>query len=194
MIRVNLLPKSHRKPPASSAEQLVRSPLALITGAVLAGLLALLGLIAQMRQVSLNGLQGRVQQVEPARAKVEALSASVRQLKEQQALLERIIKSRSQWARHLNQLSNVTPEGVWLTELSLNAEKGLVIQGSAIGQGGEEMVQIGRLAQDLKADATISSTIKDIQIQSIESVQEKDIEVIHFTLSGALAQPPGGGS
>ena len=94
------------------------------------------------------------------------------------------------WAKRLNTLSDVTPEGVWFTELSLDEDKGLVIQGSAIGQGGAEMVSVGRIVSDLKANADFSSVIKDIQIESIKRVQEKEVELVQFTLTCFLAKKP----
>jgi len=67
-----------------------------------------------------------------------------------------------------------------------------VIQGSAIGQAaGSEMVSIGRLVQDLKADADFSAVVKDIQIESIKRSQDKEVEIVQFTLTCTLAQPPG---
>jgi len=186
MIQVNLLPSTYRRPEASSVMQLARSPLALIVLALMAAVVGILVVVSQMRQAQLAQLELQLRQVSPKRASVEQLMQSVQSLRDQKALLERVLESRSQWARHLNQLSNVTPEGVWFTDLLMNTDKGLVIQGAAIGQGGSEMVQIGRLAQDLKADPAFSAVVRDIQIQSIESVQDRETEVVKFTLTGAL--------
>jgi Tfp pilus assembly protein PilN len=192
MIRINLLPPAYRKAPASSVQQFFRSPLAAILVAVSLGAAGLLAGAAKARQVRLSELQDRTREVEPRRLAIEELLKSVQLLREQKVIMERVVQVRSQWARRLNQLSNVTPEGVWFTDLMLDQDKGLVLQGSAVGQGGTEMVQIGRLAQDLKADAVFSAAVKDIQIQSIESVQERETEVVKFTLTGSLVAGGGG--
>lgn len=192
MTTINLLPESYRKPKESSLLLFVRSPLAFLIGALLAGLVGFLLLGSRLRRDTLNRLQVHIQQVEGSRAAVEQLAASVQKLREQKATLEQVIKSRSRWARHLNRLSDSTPQGIWFTDLLLDSDKGLVIQGSAIGKGGEEMVQIGHLAQELMADPGFSATVKDIRIQSIESVQEREVEVIKFTLTGSFAPAAGG--
>jgi Tfp pilus assembly protein PilN len=190
MVHINLLPTAYRKPQASSAQQFIRSPLAFLVAGCLAGVSVLLVVVAQMRQATLVNLEVQIRELEPKRKSIDDLRKTVEMLREQKGLLETVVKSRSQWARRLNQLSNVTPDGVWFTDLLIDGEKGLVLQGSAVGQGGAEMVQIGRLAQDLKSDATFSSAVRDIQIQSIESVQEQETEVVKFTLTGMLSQLP----
>ena len=96
-------------------------------------------------------------------------------------------QERQLWSKRLNTLSNLTPDGVWFTELNFDQAKGLVVQGAAIGQGGDEMVTVGRLVQDLKADPDLASAIQDIQIESIKRAQEKEIEMVQFTLTCALA-------
>ncbi len=186
MITINLLPGSYRKPKESSVHQLARSPLAFLAAVGMIGIVLLLVMATRLHRVRLAAIEGQLQQVRSRKASVDALVASIQGLRDQKVSLERVIKSRSQWARHLNQLSNVTPEGVWFTDLLVDVEKGLVIQGAALGHGGEEMVQIGRLAQDLKTDPALSAAVRDIQIQSIESVQDKETEVIKFTLTGSL--------
>ena len=192
MIRINLLPPAYRKPPASSVQQFFRSPLAAILVAASLGAAGLLAGVVKSRQVRLSELQDRAREVEPRRQAIEDLLKAVQLLREQKVIMERVVQVRSEWARRLNQLSNVTPEGVWFTDLMLDQDKGLIIQGSAVGQGGTEMVQIGRLAQDLKVAAVFSAAVKDIQIQSIESVQERETEVVKFTLTGTLIAGGGG--
>jgi Tfp pilus assembly protein PilN len=189
MVTINLLPVSYRKPKESQAHQLARSPLAFLAAGGLIAIALLLVATTRVRHMRLAGIENQLQQIRSRKASLDALMASVQELRDQKLGLERVIKSRSQWAKRLNQLSNVTPEGVWFTDLLLDAEKGLVIQGSALGHGGEEMVQIGRLAQDLKSDPGFSAMVRDIQIQSIESMQEKETEIVKFTLTGSLVAP-----
>ena len=189
MITINLLPGSYRKPKESSVHQLARSPLAFLAAAGMIGIVLLLAMATRVHRMRLAGIEAQLQQVRSRKASVDALVASVQGLRDQKVSLDRVIQSRSQWARRLNQLSNVTPEGVWFTNLLVDLDKGLVIQGAALGHGGEEMVQIGRLTQDLKTDPAFSAAVRDIQIKSIERVQDKETEVIKFTLTGSLVAP-----
>jgi Tfp pilus assembly protein PilN len=190
MVSINLLPEAYRKPRVSKVEQLHRSPLAILAVGALVGMAALGWMVLLMRQARLAQLTQRLQQLASQKTAAEELKASVQQLRDQHTVFQRLSRERSQWARRLNILSDVTPEGVWFTDLSLDQGKGLIVQGSAIGRGGEEMVRIGRLVQDLKADAAFSAVVQDIQIESIKSVQEKEIEVIEFTLTCKLADSP----
>ena len=187
MIKINLLPESYRKPTASSASQLARSPLALLILGTMAAAVMLLVTTTNINRVKLSGVQSKLQDLEPRKAQMETLMKSVQQLRDQKVVFEQLVQSRSQWARYLNRISDVTPDGVWFTDLQIDPDKGLVLQGSAIGQGGEEMMQIGRFAQDLKSDAVFSAAVHDIQIQSIESSQDNDVEVVRFTLTGTIA-------
>jgi len=194
MITVNLLPETYRKPKVSSIEQFPRSPLAILMVSGLAVVGVLLWGMLLIRQAHLAQLTGRIQKLEPQKTSADELKASVQKLRDQHAVFKHLAHERSEWARHLNRLSDVTPEGVWLTDLSLDHEKGLVIQGSAIGEGGAEMPRIHRLVEGLKTDATFSAAINDIQIESIKSVQDNDLEIIEFTLTGGLGTSPPSGT
>ncbi len=188
MIKINLLPDSYRKPSASSASQLARSPLALLILGTMAAMVVLLVTTTNISRARLAIVQAKLAQLEPRKGQMEVLVKSVQQLRDQKAVFEQLIQSRSQWARHLNCISDVTPGGVWFTDLQIDPDKGLTLQGSAITEGGEEpMMQIGRFAQDLKSDKAFSSAVHDIQIQSIETTQDSDVEVVRFTLTGTLA-------
>jgi len=186
MITINLLPETYRKSPASSVQRFHRSPLMLLVVGTMAGLVLFLSGVMQIRQVRLAQLTARIQHLEPQKAVVDELRTTVQKLRDQQEVFQRLGHERSQWARRLNLLSDLIPEGAWFTDLSLDQLRGLVIQGFAIGRGGEEMVRIGRLVQDLKADPVFSAMVRDVQIESIKSVQEKEIELVEFTLTGEL--------
>ena len=187
MITINLLPESYRKPKASPIEQLPRSPLTLIVVGGLVGVTALLGVVWQIRQAHAAVLAGQLNSLQPKKMEVDKLMAAVQTLRDQHAVYGRLRDARSRWALLLNALSDVTPEGVWFTDLSVDQQRGLTIQGSAIGGGGEEMVRIGRLVQDLKADPRFTALVQDTQIESIKSLQDGEIEVISFTLTCRLA-------
>jgi len=186
MIGINLLPESYRKPPSSPVQRFHRSPLMLLVLGTMAGLVLFLVGIMQIRQARFGQLTARIQQLESQKTVVDELRAAVQKLRDQQAVFQRLGYERSQWARRLNLLSDLIPAGVWFTDLSLDQLRGLVIQGSAMSEGGEEMVRIGRLVQDLKVDPVFSAMVRDVQIESIKSVQEKEIEMVEFTLTGEL--------
>ena len=184
MITINLLPEAYRKAPPNPALQFYRSPLAIGLIVLCVGVGVVLGMVTGVRQARSQQLQSRMQQFESQKKTTDELAASVKRLRDQQAVFDRLTLDRSQWWKYLNEVSNLTPEGVWFTDLSLDPAKGLVMQGSAISQGGEEMVRIGRLVQELKSSSEIASIIPNIQIESIKSMQDGNIELIQFTLTG----------
>lgn len=189
MLKINLLPESARKAGLSPIEQLHRMPLMWI--AVVLMVVGALSLVVRvgLGHRALAELNATIQVLQPKKLEVDQIQRLLSRLRGQETAFHSLKKGQELWSKRLNVLSNVTPDGVWFTELTLNPTQGLMIQGSAIEQGGSEMVNVGRLVQDLKADPDFASAIKDIQIESIKRVQDGDIEVVQFTLACALREP-----
>jgi len=185
MITINLLPESFRRPKESSVQQFPRSPLAVVIIGGLVLMLVGLGTMWQLHQASLAKLRGRLQSLHAQKQAVDELRASLVKLRDEDQAFEELNRQRLRWARMLNILSDVMPEKVWLTDLSYD-QRGLVVQGSALAESGQEMVRIGRFVQDLKASPEVSAIIQDIQIESIKTVQDHQIEIVEFTLSCKL--------
>ena len=187
MLTINLLPEGARQTGLSQIEQFHRTPLMAIGVVVLVAVPLLLWLPVSVRNRELQQLTEKIQVLEPKKAQVDQLQRLLTQLRAQEQAFQGLGKGQSLWAQRLNTLSDVTPEGVWYTELSLDVEKGIVIQGSAIGeQVGPEMVSVTRLVKALEANPTFSSALKDIQIESIKRVPEGDIDIVQFTLACTL--------
>ena len=186
MLTVNLLPESARKSGPSPLDEVHRTPLFLIVVATMAILPVLLFMPIRLRRQQLQQLNAKIELVKPKRAEVDRIQTVLRQLRAQEASFKGLGKEQQLWAKRLNILSNLTPDGVWFTELSLDQAKELVIQGSAIGLGGAETGSVGRLVQDLKGNTDFSSAAKDIQIESIKRRVDGQIELVDFTLRCAL--------
>lgn len=186
LLRINLLPENERKVTLSPIEQLHRTPLMwLIVGCMV--LIVLLVLVPVLfRQQQLRHLTANIAQLEPRKQEVEQLQRYLSELRTQESAFQSLGKGQGSWSQRLNILSDVSPEGVWFTELSLDRVKGLVIQGSAVGSSGTDMDNVGRLARDLKASPIFTEAVQDVQIESIKRVQERDIEIVQFTLSCTL--------
>ena len=191
MLQINLLPPSERKATLSHVEQFHRTPLMLILFGILVACPLLLLVPLGLRRQQLDRLNTQIQTLTPKKLELDRLRQLTQQLRAQREAFQGLRGGQHGWAKRLNILSDLTPEGVWFTELALDQSRGLVIQGSAIGQGGVEMVNIGKLVQGLKADADFSAAVKDIQIESIKRAQEKEIEIVQFTLTCTLTKAPG---
>lgn len=192
MITINLLPEGRRTSAASPLQQFHRSPLVLVGVIGMAAVTGLLLLLRTVRQQQLTRLTARVQQLEAKKNDVNALKTALQQFREQQASYQGLAEGRSRWARRLNVLSDVLPDGVWLTGLTLDPANGLVIQGAAVEQGEEVMAQIGRLVQALKDDPDFSQAVRDVQIESIKSTREGDLDVTQFALICEMARASAG--
>lgn len=192
MLRVNLMPESARRSTGSQIEQAYRMPLAKFLAAGLMVYLLTLAVPYVLYQQQLKSLNDKIQSLQPKKLEVERIQKLLADLRGQEASFKKLAQGdRGLWSKRFNVLSDVTPDGVWFTELVLDQEKGLVMQGTAIGQGGAEMVSVGRLVQDLKADTNFTAAVKDIQIESIKSFQEQDIEMVEFTLTCKLLDANG---
>ncbi len=191
MLKINLLPEGERKATLSPVEQLHRTPLVWV---VVAGMLLLVGILwipLTVYRQQVRALEIQIQALTPKKAEVDRLQQFTRQLRAQETAFKELREDQHLWSKRLNVISNLTPDGVWYTELAMDLQRGLVIQGAALGQGGAEMVGIGRLVQELKANPDFSSAIKDIQIESIKRAQDKEIEIVQFTLTCTLTGAPG---
>lgn len=189
MLKINLLPESARPARLSPIEQLHRMPVVWLAAALMVAAGLSLAARVGLGRRALAELNAKIQVLQPKKLEVDQIQRILHRLHAQEAAFHGLKKGQGLWSKRLNALSNVTPEGVWFTELTLTPTRGLTIQGSALEQDGSEMVSVGRLVQDLKADADVASAVKDIQIESIKRVQEGDIEVVQFTLACALREP-----
>ena len=190
MLRINLLPQDARQATLSSIEQFHRTPLMwLVVSAMLVfGFSQWLRL--EFNRSRLEGLMAQVERLEPKRQEVERVQRLVRKLRAEDEAFRGLKQGGGLWSKRLNVLSDITPDGVWFTDLELDQETGLVIQGSVISHGGSEMVAVGQLRADLKADPEFAAAIEDVQIESIKRVQDKEIELVQFTLTCALRKAP----
>ena len=192
MLKINLLPESARKATLSHIDQFHRTPIMVISIAVAVAIPLLLVVPLYVRGQQLQQLNAKIQTLEPKRVEVERLQRVLQQLRAQEAAFQGLGKGHGLWAKRLNILSDVTPDGVWYTELALDPARGLVIQGSAIRQQvGPEMVSVTRLVRDLEANPDFASAIEEISIESIRRVPEGEVDVVQFTLACTLkgAQP-----
>ena len=191
MLQINLLPEEARETSLSSLEQLHRIPLIWIVVGLLIGFGLVLLIPVHFNQRRLNVLTKQIEQLKPKEFEVHKLQQTLNQLKREAAAFEQIKSgNRRAWSQRLNKLSDLTPDGIWFTNLDLDPVKGLVIQGAAIGQGGSEMANVGKLVQDIKGDTEFTSAFKDVQIESLKRVYEKEIEVVRFTLICQLSTTP----
>ena len=188
MVFINLLPAEARKGGGGSAafSQLLRIPLVWMAGILMLTFPVLLLVPLRLANQQLQQLQATLHTLAPKQAEVTTLQQALQQLNAQETALSGLRAHQERWSGRLNVLSNVTPDGVWFRELSMERAKDMVVQGSAIARGGGEMVDVGRLVQALKASSEFSGAVRDLQIESIKRIQDGEIELVEFNLTGTL--------
>ena len=186
LLKINLLPESARKTSLSAIAQFHRTPLMLIAAGSMVLLTVLLFIPVIVLHQQLRQLNIAIELLEPKKIEVERLQRMLSSLRTQETAFVNLRHGRGLWSKRLNLLSDATPDGVWFTELTLDPAKGLTIEGSAIGQG---EFNLSHMREDLKANPEFASAVKDIQIESIKRVQDRDVEVVQFTLVCPLTAP-----
>ena len=189
MLKINLLPESARQATLSHLEQLHRTPLMWIALSMMIAIPVSLFLPANLSSHQLAQLTAKLGVLEPRKAEVDRLQQLLQRLRVQEAAFRDMGRGQGVWSKRLNVLSNVTPSGVWFTDLSLDQTTGLVIQGSAVAQRDPEMVNVTKFVRELEADPDFAAAVKNIQIESIKRVLDGDIEIVQFTLTCSLIQP-----
>ena len=188
MIRINLLPADARRARSLSMDKVPRSPLIALAAAFLLLLpVGLLGLKAA-DQARLKRLSAILQTLAPKKQEADRLKVEADALREQQRLIDQLNQRRSHWAQRLNALSDAVPDGIWLTDLIVEPQRSITLKGDSIAQSGEEMVQIGRLLQDLKGSPAFAGVLTQLEIESINSKQDGTIELAEFSLNGKLTE------
>lgn len=189
LLKINLLPATARQPSLSVVEQLVRMPLARVGAAGMVALTLLVGGVVVVQGGRLVQLQVKIKVLEPKKAEIDQLQQFIRQLHAQEAVFKSLQSDeRHRWSMRLQELSEATPEGVWYIEFEMDQGKGLVIRGTALGEGSNQTVRVNQLVEELKGQPKFSAAIKDLQIESVKAAEDGDISLAQFVLTGGFAK------
>ena len=207
MIEINLLPEELRKKETvriTLPEIPIKKTLFITAGSVLA-LQVLFTLFTFYLRFEDAALDHRIAQLkesgkEVLRQKAETTGIHNR-LKEARILTNR----KFHWASLLGEVSNSMTKGVWLRTLFVTeeepkskssgvqrpapaadkksgpADRYLVLEGSAVGQG-QETAFIGKFLKQLKDDALFSELFSDIKPYNINQRRLKDFDVYDFMI------------
>jgi Tfp pilus assembly protein PilN len=182
LLAIDLLPERRRETRGVAVREISRIPLVWLTGGVLVAYTAWSAGAVRFARRRLHDARARIEQLRPLKQEVDRLQQAVQRLHAEEEAFRAIGETGPGWSSRLNALSDLTPDGVWFTEFVMDRAIGLQIQGTAIAQGGAEMVRIGQLVNDLKAPAAFASLIKSVQIESIRRAQDHEVELVQFAL------------
>lgn len=193
MLEINLLPERLKKKSKKQFDFL-QLPNELIIGLVvgIVGLLVsihiLLLAITITANLRLKALEGNWKKIEPSKKIVDNLKQEIDSL---EAKINSITSIRARknisWSRNLNLISGDMVRGLWLTRIYY-AGGALSIEGSAVSKKGEEMINVGKFASNLKGDKSFYSLLKNLELTSIQRRNIKSIEVVDFVISAGVKE------
>jgi Tfp pilus assembly protein PilN len=186
MIEINLLPQElrlkERRLEFAPVGLLYLAPLLfgiLITAHIY---LAVSGIIAgyQFRKLS-----GKWSELEPQRKVVESASKEYAGFTQDVVALQQLLKERVSWAEKLNSLSLNLPAGIWFNEIQLSG-KDLVLKGCVFSLTKQELSQINKFLDNLKADKNFIGDLMSLQLGPMQKASIGSYEVTDFSISGKV--------
>jgi Tfp pilus assembly protein PilN len=189
MLNINLVPENVRKTDTSSLQQFHRAPLMRALAGLLVGSAVILLVAVQVRGRQLRSLTEQLEGLAPKKAVIDQLQKLVQALQAEQNSFELLRTRDTAWAKRLSVLSELTPQGVWFTDFVWDGKDGLSIEGISLEEDGAEMGKISRFIDAVKAHASFRSNVAELKVESIQRVQDGEIELVKFAVTGVLAAP-----
>ncbi len=191
MIEINLLPPELRKKDPRFKLPIPREILVLFGGATIALLvlihLLLMGALAT-KKVKYLGLNMEWQKILPEKNKIDSLKSEQKEIAEKIKSIDKLTKKgRISWAKKLNIISDVLPQGVWIRLINFTGKE-LTIEGSSVSLKGEDVVLVNKFAFALKNNVDFSSDLRDLEVSSIKRRQIKNMEVADFILMAIVKE------
>ena len=185
-ITINLLPPTVESQRLSGAKFQLPRGLPATIGFSVAGVatlaLAVFLSIVGVQQLSLVRAKQEWERLAPKRQELAKLQAEQTYLDAQSAVLTKLVDGRITWAPHLNHISDLLPDGLWLTKVVIEPPSQLTIEGSALERSGEGMQRVSAFLNGLQADKTFTSVFNKITLQSFTTRSAGAIEVLDFAI------------
>jgi Tfp pilus assembly protein PilN len=191
MIEINLLPPELRKKEPKFKIAIPKETLYLFSGAIIFFLVLIhiiLMVSLSIRKAKYANLKKQWQKILPEKKKIDILKQEHKNISNKIKSINRLTKKgRINWAKKLNIISDILPDGVWLRRIDFS-EGELIIEGSSVSLKGEEVMLVNKFTSALKNNNDFYSDFKDLDIDSIKRRQIKNIEVADFILTAKLRE------
>lgn len=198
MIEINLVPENMRKKRRSRSAG--GAPLALPREALI-GIVGGLGVLLVVVHLLLQGLvtikfmqlksyESRLSPVGGGKENVDQMLERLKLLQAKYKSVEQIVgKDSIRWSEILNEISNNLPRGVWLSRITLEKDT-LLMQGSAVSKGKEDMLNVHTFTANLKASEAFLAPFSNLELGMIKSRQINVTPVADFTIRVDLKKAP----
>lgn len=194
MIEINLLPEKLRvkKRQALALPSLPIIPIAIGVVSFLIALQLILIVWVQAKKMTFNSLSRKYSSVSSSNLQAMTLDSDLKEISSKVDAVDKLLNSRFQLAKKLNDLSDSVVSGIWLK--SIDVKKGeapnepgvlkevLVIEGSSIVSGEKADGFIGRFIDSLKDNASFSADFEEIELSKVERTKIKNTEVMDFII------------
>ncbi len=195
MVQINLLPTAEIVRRQKRLElQIKLGPVIFVLIAVMLAVIvgwAILGMRLTAEQEKVSQVDGQLESLKFSLQNRDKLNADKNNLQGKLEFLNRNLKRDILWARTLNDLSNLVPEGIWLKSLVLYTKKEdnfekyekLDIKGSAIALENKQTIDaIGEFMSALNQNQMFAKQFSDIKLVSSQRSRSGEIEVMDFEL------------
>ncbi|MEA3328237.1 MAG: PilN domain-containing protein [Candidatus Omnitrophota bacterium] len=186
MIQINLLPQNLRK----RKREIPEIPLLPVgIGIVVILIVSSFILLAVLShyQGRVKTLSGQLKQKNLSKQKAFKLQTGVKRFRSKERIIDQLTRRKFFWAEKLNLISDLIPNGVWLTDISFK-ETGssgfLTLDGMAIPYKKQEMINLVTLfMKNLKQDSIFYNEFASIKLGPIHRIKIGDVEAMQFSLT-----------
>ncbi|OGX26850.1 MAG: hypothetical protein A2787_06630 [Omnitrophica WOR_2 bacterium RIFCSPHIGHO2_01_FULL_48_9] len=190
MIDINLVPPHlQRKKGRGLLGKGINIPREVIIGLV-GGFFVILLLISILFQITIfaqyaqrKRLKQEWEAILPAKTRADTVINQLRTSQTKIKSVEDITGGKKiKWAQKLNTINDSLSRGVWLKSVVGNKQR-LVIEGSAVSKGKDEMSNVHEFAASLKKNKGFGEYLSDLELGSIQRRAIKTVEVADFSMT-----------
>ncbi|MDP3791821.1 MAG: hypothetical protein Q8R38_07250 [Candidatus Omnitrophota bacterium] len=222
MIEINLLPEELKKKKRSASkidvmnidlQKILFVRIAIVAAVIFVAIQVLVFGLGFLGSIIFNSMEKGYNKMLPQKQEADKLQAQISKMSRKVSAIDELMVKRFSWTKKLNDLSDSTTPGVWITQLEYdeklverprasgnNTSKGkdgaegrqamekvveryLIISGAASSMGEEGTALIGRFIKNLKENPSFYSDFSDIELGSIKREQVSGQEVMSFKIT-----------
>ena len=192
MIEINLLPPDLRvrKREPMKLPSLPILPVAAGVVCLLIAIQVLLWLFIQVKGVSRDSLKRKAASIAASNKDAMSIDSSLREISSKVETVDKLLNSRFNVAKKLNEISDSMISSVWLRSIDVKKsetpnEPGvlnetLVIEGSSVTSGDTGEVAIGKFVNSLKENESFSSDFDNVELAKVERKKVQNTEIMDF--------------
>ena len=188
MIEINLLPEDLRKQKKMDLklDLEVIGKVKFLAGGVFAGIVIFIIIFlfagSSIRKKQIIGLMMKEQAISAEKTRAEEANKEIIFLMAKMTELDEIIKTKFNWSRKLNELSDLVLPGIWFTHIYTDAEDRLIIEGSVVSKKEEAMAAVGKFMKDIRKNEPFFKDFSDIKLESVQRKGTGDRDVVDYRI------------